>query len=106
MTVTSYALIPYILSIFINILLSNMLVKNEAVFLGIISGIGLLWSAGILFIGMMTVHQYSVSKTLLSFIVTIAGMLVIVFLIVLLITLFMQLFTFIESIVWEVSVRQ
>ena len=106
MTVTSYALIPYILSIFINIVLSNVLVKNEAVFLGIFTGIGLLWSAGILFIGMMTVHQYSASKTLLSFVVTVAGMLVIIFLIVLLVTLFMQLFTFIESIGWEVSVRR
>ena len=76
------------------------------IFMGIISGIGLVWSAGILFAGMMTVHQYSVSKTLLSFVVTLVGMLIIVFLIVLLITLFMQVLTFIESIVWEVSVRQ
>lgn len=106
MTVTAYALLPYIASLYINVLLSNVLVKNEAIFMGIISGIGLVWSAGILFAGMMTVHQYPVSKTLLLSVVTLVGMLIIVFLIVLLVTLFMQVLTFIESIVWEVSVRQ
>lgn len=106
MTVTSYALIPYILSLFINLLLSHMLTKNEAVFLGIVSAIGLLWSAGLLFAGMMTIHQYSVGKTLLSFVVTLAGMLIIVFLAVLLFTLFMQVLTFVESVAWEVSVRR
>lgn len=106
MTVTAYALIPYIVSLYVNVLLSNMLTQSEEVFLTVISTVGILWTAAILFAGMMAVHQYSVGKTVLSFLVTLIGMLIIVFLIVLLITLFTQVFSFIESIVREVSIRQ
>lgn len=105
MTVTAYALIPYIASLFINLALSNVLSQNEGVFMAVVSVIGLVWSAAILFAGMMTIHQYSVGKTVLSFLVTIVGMLILVFLMVLVITLAAQVMSFVDSIIREVSIR-
>lgn len=105
-TVTAYSLTPYIVSILINTALSNILTQDESMFMSIVTIIGLLWTAFMLFAGLMTIHQYSVGKTVLSFFVTLVGMLVIIFLGVLFITLYAQVLSFIDSIVREVSIRQ
>ncbi len=105
LTVTAYALIPYIVSVLVNTLLSNALTQSESMFMTVIRLVGVLWSAFILFFGLMAIHQYSVGKTVLSFVVTAFGMLVIVFLGVLLITLYAQVLSFVGSIVREVSIR-
>lgn len=105
-TATAYSLIPYITSILINTVLSNILTQNESMFMSIITIVGVLWSAFLLFASLMTIHQYSVGKTVFSFFVTIFGMLVIVFLCVLFVTLYAQVLSFVDSVVREVSIRQ
>lgn len=105
-TVTAYSLIPYIVSILINTAFSNILTRDEGMFMSIITAVGLLWTFFMLFAGLMTVHQYSVGKTVLSFLITVFGMLVIIFLAVLFITLYAQVLSFVDSIVREVSIRQ
>ena len=105
-TVTAYSLIPYIVSILINTAFSNILTRDEGMFMSIITAVGLLWTFFMLFAGLMTVHQYSVGKTVLSFLITMFGMLVIIFLAVLFITLYAQVLSFVDSIVREVSIRQ
>lgn len=105
-TVTAYSLTPYIISILVNTVLSNVLTQDESMFMTIVTIVGLLWTAFMLFGSLMTIHQYSVGKTVISFFVTIFGMLVIIFLAVLFITLYAQVLSFIDSIVREVSIRQ
>lgn len=102
---TSYALIPYIVSIYINIGLSNILSQTESVFLGMVTTIGLLWSAFILLCGMYSIHQYTFLKTVFSLIVTVVGMLIIVFLLILFFGLLQQCWTFIVSFVKEAELR-
>lgn len=105
-TVTAYSLIPYIVSILINTAFSNILTRDEGMFMSIITAVGLLWTFFMLFAGLMTIHQYSVGKTVLSFLITVFGMLVILFLAVLFITLYAQVLSFVDSIAREVSIRQ
>lgn len=54
---------------------------------------------------MYSIHQYSFGRTVLSLLLTLFGMAVIVFLIVLLYTLMQQTLSFFQSIYMEVSLR-
>lgn len=104
-SMTAYALLPYILSIAVNIPLSNLLSQNEAVFLQIVTTIGLVWSGLLLLTGLYSVHQYSMKKTLLSVLLTIAGMVVSVFLVILLYSLLQQTVSFGISVYEEGRIR-
>jgi tetratricopeptide (TPR) repeat protein len=101
----SYSLIPYILSIFINTCMSNALVIEESVFMGIVSTIGIMWSFLLLFCGLLSIHQYSFSKTIFSIILTLLGIVIIVFLIILLYGLLQQAFNFLISVYNEALLR-
>lgn len=104
-SVTAYALLPYILTKFICVILSNILLENEGAFITVISALGIIWSLIILILGLMTVHQYSFSKTLLFMAVTIFGMAVILFLIVLFFTLMQQTYSFVLSVIQEAMLK-
>lgn len=99
----AYSLIPYVLSKLIAIPLSNILTAKEAVFITIISAFGLLWSGFILIAGLYAIHQYSFTKTVVSIILTLLGMIVIVFVLVIFYSLIQQAFGFIESLYQEIT---
>lgn len=99
--VVSYALIPYMASIGINMALSHVLSAEEGAFCTIITTFALIWSGFVLFVGLYAVHQYSVSKTFASILLTILGMAIIVFLCVLFYTLLQQAFSFLASVYQE-----
>ncbi|MBE6733082.1 MAG: DUF1282 domain-containing protein [Ruminococcaceae bacterium] len=101
----AYALVPYLIATFINILLSNVLTMEEAAFLGIFTTIGLIWSAMLLLVGLQSIHQYSFWGTIGSILLTILGMLIICFIGVLFYTLIQQAVAFIQSIITELSLR-
>lgn len=100
---TAYALIPYVLSRLIKIPLSNVLTENEMVVLSIIGAIGILWSAFLLLGGLYAIHQYSFSKTLLSVLLTVIGMIIIVFIIIIFYSLLQQANGFIKSLYQEIT---
>lgn len=105
-SVTSYSLIPLLLSRLLNILLSNILISQEAAFMSLITILGVLWTAVMLIGGLYSIHQYSFTKTLLSIFVTIIGMAVIVLLCILFYTLLNQAFSFLNSIYQELLLRR
>lgn len=102
---SAYALIPYIAQAFLCVLLSHVLTQEEAVFAAVVHGIGLLWSALLLFMAMKTVHQYSVPKTLGAIALTILSMAAMLFLLVLLLSLFQTVAVFCHSIYTEIVYR-
>ena len=88
------------------IIMSNVLTADEGVFITWVRMIGILWSAFLLFTGMMTLHNYSGSRTVFSVIITLIGMVIIVFLIVLAFSLVQQMIAFIMTIVRELQFRK
>jgi DNA-binding beta-propeller fold protein YncE len=93
-TTTAYALLPFVASIFINIAISQVLTLNEWVFMGMIATLGVVWSSILLFCGMYSIHDYSFTKTLLSIILTVLGMLIMVFIVILFFGLLQQVWSF------------
>lgn len=102
---SAYALIPYIAQIFINVLLSHILIQDEAVFMQAIRIIGVGWSVILLFSAIKSVHQYSFGKTVFAIILTIVAMLIMLFLLVLFMSLIQQVYIFISTIYTEISYR-
>ena len=102
---SAYALIPYIAQIFINVLLSHILIQDEAVFMQAIRIIGVGWSVILLFSAIKSVHQHSFGKTVFAIILTIVAMLIMLFLLVLFMSLIQQVYIFISTIYTEISYR-
>ena len=99
---SAYALIPYVASMYIEVLLSHFLIRDEVVFIDAVYYIGLLWSAVLIFSAIKSVHQYSIIKTIAAILLTIAAMAVMLFLLVLLLSLFQQVYVFFYSICTEI----
>ena len=101
-----YALTPINLIFIPATLISRMMVENEGSFFYLLIGLALLWSAMLLFMGIFSVHNYSVGKTLVTFLFTFAAMLVIIFLLGLILSLLQQAFIFVKSVYQEIVFRQ
>lgn len=102
---SAYALIPYIASIYIEVLLSHFLIRDEMVFISAVSWIGLLWSGVLIFSAIKSVHQYSVIKTFVAIALTVVAMMIMLFLLVLLLSLFQQVYVFFYSLYTEAAYR-
>ncbi len=102
---TAYSLIPYVVSRLIMTILTNFLVPSESVFIGIVSVIGILWTAMVLILGMLTIHDFSLGKTIFTLILTVLGMVAMIFLIILLYSLMKQMFGFFTSVYKEIEFR-
>ena len=103
--VTCYSLSPLILSNFLYVILSNSLSLSESAFIDIIS-VFLMIYAGLIFIfGLMTIHDLSFGRFLGITLLSLFGILVVVFIGVIVFMLAQQLYTFIMTIVTEVQYR-
>jgi hypothetical protein len=104
--ITNYALLPYTLSGFLNILLSNILTQEEGVFRFLVSAVGIGWSLIMLVYAFISFHEFTLSKTIISITVTVIGMLLIVFLLFLLFSLAQQvsetLITMLNEVIFRV----
>ena len=102
---SAYAIIPYVAQLYINVILSHVLIRDESVFLDIIRIIGIDWTAVLLFSAIKSVHQYSFLKTAAAVLLTIAAMLIMLFLLVLMLALLQQIWIFISTVVTEIIYR-
>ena len=102
---SAYALIPYIVQLYVNVLLSHILIRDEVVFMQAVQIIGVGWSVILLFSAIKSVHQYSFGKTVFAVILTIVAMLIMLFLLVLFMSLVQQVWIFVSTIYTELSYR-
>jgi hypothetical protein len=102
---SAYALLPMTLAKYLVVLMSNVLSSDEISFLLLISGFGILWSAFLLVVSLMTLHQYTFLKTFLSFIATVVGMAIIAFLLILFFSLIQEMVNFFNTIYFEIYFR-
>jgi hypothetical protein len=103
---TAYALTPLILINIPLILLSNVMVLDEAAFYTLFDTISMVWFGFLLLIGILTVHQFSMGKTIVTIGIALLGMVVIVFIVVLLFALIQQFINFGILFFRELGVRQ
>lgn len=102
---TAYALIPVVLMQIPLILLSNVITIQEGSFYRLLESIGFLWFFGLLFIGMLTVHQYTVGKTVITMLLTMLVMGIIIFLGLLFFSLAQQMLSFAATVYKEAMFR-
>ncbi|QOS77745.1 YIP1 family protein [Paenibacillus sp. JNUCC31] len=102
---TGYSLIPVILIYAPMIVISRFMVQEETAFYYLFNSIAFFWFLLLLFIGMMTVHQYTVIKTIITMLLTVIVMGIIVFLGALVFSMLQQLYEFGYNIYRELIFR-
>lgn len=101
--VTCYSLQPLIVEGIIHIIMSNVLLPSEASFLNILSTIATIYFALMLIIGMLKIHDFTMGKFLWTTLLSVLGMAIIVFLIIMLIILIQQFGAFVITLITELS---
>lgn len=104
--VTSYSTLPLIIIVLPFTFISNVMTLEETVFYWLFVIIALLWFFFLLFVGTMTVHQYSAAKTVGTMLLTVIVMLIIIFLTMLFFSLIQQIVDFIYNMYREIIFRR
>jgi len=102
---TAYALTPLLVTIIPVTIISRALAYEESAFYGILNGIAIFYFIVLEFVGILTVHNYTVMKTVGTFLLTVCAIVIIIFLAVLLFTLMQQVQVFVSGIITELRYR-
>ncbi|MEO3946632.1 YIP1 family protein [Gorillibacterium sp. CAU 1737] len=102
---SSYALVPMVLIYFPMTLFSRFMAQDETAFYYLLNSIAAIWFVLLLFVGIMTVHQYTASKTIVTMILSVIVMVIIVFLGALVFSMIQQIYEFIMNIYRELIFR-
>jgi hypothetical protein len=98
-----YSAVPLIITKIIALLLSHIIIADEAVFYYLIINAGLLWTVFSFIIGMVVVQEYSLGKTIGTIVLAVVAAIIILFVIILLFSLLQQLYAFIIQILNEIN---
>nr|WP_019636924.1 Yip1 family protein [Paenibacillus fonticola] len=104
-TSTCFALFPMVIINFPWIWLSNVISMQETTFYYYSSSFAILWSLYLLFVGNMTVHQFTPSKTIGTILLSLVAMGFMAFLCLLFFSLIQQIVSFISVIYQEIVMR-
>lgn len=102
---TAYSLTPYILLTNIVTFVSNFVTVEEGTFLTYFSSLAMIWSGLLILVSIMQIHDYSFLKALLAIVASVAGMMIIVFLILLFFSLISDGIAYFVSIYKEIMFR-
>ncbi len=105
MMVTGYALTPYVIINLPLILISYGFTTAESSFYYVFQSVALIWSIGLIILGSMTIHQYSMGKTVLIIVCILLGMAIILFLGLLFFSVAQQVISFVTIIFREITLR-
>lgn len=100
-----YALLPLVFFTIPATLLSNFVAQNELMFVNVLFAISYIWVAILLFGAVLSTHDYQAGTNFFAIILTIVGMIIIVFLIMLFVNLIGQMIGFVSNIYNEISFR-
>lgn len=102
---TGYALVPLVIIYVPMTIASRFMVKEETAFYYLMMTISTIWFLALLFVGTMTVHQYSAFKTIITMALTVIVMGIIVFLGTLVLSMLQQMADFFFNIYRELIFR-
>jgi len=101
----AYAALPHILISLIRIVFSRVLTLEEGVLLSYLRVIGLIWTGVLLITAFVVLHEYTIKKAVYSMLLSVLGVLIILFLLLLVYTLIQQLIYFIFGIGYEIMYK-
>lgn len=101
----NYALVPYTVFSYVNVLLSNVATAEEGALTNVLLWVGILWSAFLLLRALMAYHEFSFSGAIFSVVLTVVGVVIILFLLILVLSLFQKIFSTISVVFYEISFR-
>ena len=102
---TGYSLRPYIMLSVPLLAMSHFLVGEEIAFYTVLNVIASGWTIALLVLGMMVTHDYSFSKNILATILTVIGILLMIFIGLLLVNIIQDVVRFVSDIYSEISFR-
>ncbi|WP_373229827.1 YIP1 family protein [Cohnella sp.] len=102
---TGYSLMPFVIIYVPQMLYSQMITADESSFYYLMDTFAYLWSVWLLFVGTMTIHQYSAGKTLVTMLLTLVVIGIILFIGVLFFSMIQQIISFVTSLYQEMSFR-
>lgn len=104
-TVTGYSLLPIPLLFVPATLFSQFVAADEQTFYYLLMNIAVIWGALLVICSNMVIHNYTLTKELKTLILTLAAMVIILFIILLFYTMFQKIAEFIKSIYTEMIFR-
>lgn len=104
-TVMGYSILPMGLLFLPATLVSQFIAGDEETFYYVILGVAIIWFLLLMLIGIMTVHNFSFGKTIMTLLLTFVSMLFIIFILLLLSSLIQQVYGFFQSIYTELILR-
>jgi hypothetical protein len=102
---SAYSLLPMALIYLPTMIISNFMAQEETAFYYLLNSFAVLWFVYLLFIGTMTMHQYTASKTIVTMLLTLIVMAVVVFLGMLVFSMIQQITDFIVNLYTELVFR-
>ncbi|WP_274365413.1 YIP1 family protein [Paenibacillus thermotolerans] len=103
--VLSYALVPKLLFDIAGIVLSNVIIQEEAGLLYAFMAIGTVWFIFLLFCGLCVIHEYTVVTNVVTLLVSFCSAIIIVFLSMLYFTLLGKVIGFVYALFSELTKR-
>lgn len=100
-----YGCAPLIPAFLLATAMSHFITEEEAAFYSMVMGIGIAYGVILVLIGIMQVHNYTLSKTLQTLFLTFVAVLIIIFVALLLADLIGQVVNFIRSLYIEIIFR-
>ena len=102
---TSYALFPVPALVVISTILTNVLVGDEGQITTMLITVAVIWMVFLAVFGMQVTHDYSMGKNIVTIIMTIVGMVFIMFIALLFTSLVSKMVSLVTTIVSELSYR-
>lgn len=100
-----YSLFPVMILGFFNVILSNFITVDEAQFVMLINIVAWVMTCYMVFMGLLTIHEYGMGKTIVSIIFTVVAILIIAFVALLVFDLAQQMYGFVYSLYKEITTR-
>lgn len=100
-----YSLLPLVFFTVPATVMSNFVTQNELMFINFFFTIGYIWVGFLLFVAVLSTHDYQLGSNVITVTLTIVGMIIIVFLMLLFVNLIGQMFSMFSNIYKEITFR-
>ena len=102
---TGYAMLPVAVLFALSIPVSYVLVISESMYMELFRQLGFIWFSFLIFCGNIVIHQYSSLKSIISIILSILGIAIIIFVILLLATSYQKAVALVVNLFQEIGSR-